>query len=85
MPQFPLTDLLQINTEDEMSWYVYTLHSAWNPEAFSERLHLFLELSPFRPGFTVLKMSLFTNLRTYAYNSAKNRTRKHRYYSFHKI
>ena len=30
MPQFPLTDLLQINTEDEMSWYVYTLHSAWN-------------------------------------------------------
>ena len=31
MPQFPLTDLLQINTEDEMSWYVYTLHSAWNP------------------------------------------------------
>lgn len=31
MPQFPLTDLLQIDTESEMSWYVYILHSAWNP------------------------------------------------------
>lgn len=25
------TDLLQINTEDEMNWYVYPLHRTWNP------------------------------------------------------